>query len=40
MLDALIRLWPYLATLLHVVVATGVSVHILLYKRDSRAAIG
>jgi cardiolipin synthase len=40
MLDALVRFWPYLAILSHVVVSASVSIHILLYKRDSRAAIG
>ena len=40
MLDLLIRVWPYLLTAAYLIVAVVASAHVVLYKRDVRAAIG
>jgi len=38
--DPFIQLWPHLVVVLHIVVACMASVHVVLFKRDPRAAIG
>ena len=38
--ELVLRLWPHLATLLTLVIAVVTSCHVVLYKRDARAAIG
>lgn len=40
MFDQLLQFWPYVAALLDVVIAIVASAHAVLYKRDTRAAIG
>ena len=40
MIDVLIQLWPYLLTAAYLLVAAIASAHVVLYKRDVRAAIG
>ena len=39
MLDWLIRIWPVVAGVLHAGLATAVTIHAVLWKRDTRAAI-
>jgi hypothetical protein len=39
-LDQVFEFWPYVAAALDIVVAVVLSAHAVLYKRDTRAAIG
>ena len=40
MVDLLYIVWPFVVSALHLAISIGVSVHIVLYKRHPRAAIG
>ncbi len=40
MLDSVLHLWPHLVVALHIIVACAASAHVVLVKRDPRAAIG
>lgn len=40
MLEALERFWPHLLTLVHIVLGGLTAAHVVMYKRDSRSAVG